>query len=147
MTSSRQPHRFSQGAKILRLLSDGEWHTTREILREVPCIVHSRVSELRRSYGWNIEHETTGAGAAGSRYRLLGEGDGNVHGGAVPSSASPSEPVVTGSPPLSSSDGVVGDAAPFPLLPAPRLFLLSQRPDEAHEPVAEQLSLVSEAVA
>lgn len=67
----RRPGRFSQADKLLRILEDGEWHTTRELLREVPCIVHSRISELRK-FGWLIEHETTGSGADGSRYRLVG---------------------------------------------------------------------------
>ena len=64
-----KPPRFSQSYKLLRILEDGHWHTTRDLLREVPCIVHSRISELRKR-GYEIEHETTGVGAAGSRYRL-----------------------------------------------------------------------------
>ena len=65
----RPPARFSQCSKLLRILEDGEWYTTRDLLYEVPCIVHSRISELRKR-GYTIEHETTGVGAAGSRYRL-----------------------------------------------------------------------------
>jgi hypothetical protein len=63
---------MSQCDRVLELLADGEWWTTRELLREVPCVVHSRVAELRKR-GLEIEHETVGAGAAGSRYRLLSE--------------------------------------------------------------------------
>src|SRR5215207_7012588 len=60
---------MSQCDQLAALLADGEWWTTRELLREVPCIVHSRVAELRKR-GLEITHETTGPGAAGSRYRL-----------------------------------------------------------------------------
>jgi hypothetical protein len=61
---------MSQCDQLAALLSDGRWWTTRELLREVPCIVHSRVSDLRKR-GLIIEHETVGPGAAGSRYRLV----------------------------------------------------------------------------
>jgi hypothetical protein len=57
-------------ARLLEILADGGWHTCRDVLIEEPMIVHSRVAELR-SRGYLIEHETTGAGAAGSRYRLV----------------------------------------------------------------------------
>lgn len=67
----KRPHRFSQSAKILTLLEDGRWHTTAEILRAVPSVVHSRIADLRK-FGWLIEHDTTGMGAEGSRYRLVG---------------------------------------------------------------------------
>jgi hypothetical protein len=66
----RRPARFSQCLKILNVLEDGDWHTTSEILRAVPSIVHSRIAELRKR-GYIIEHETTGTGANGSRYRLV----------------------------------------------------------------------------
>lgn len=66
----RKPARFSQCEKIMRVLEDGEWHTTSEILRAVPSIVHSRIAELRKR-GYIIEHERTGSGAQGSRYRLV----------------------------------------------------------------------------
>jgi hypothetical protein len=77
----RRPGRHSQCEKLLRILADGDWHTTSELLRAVPCIVHSRISELRK-FGWDVEHVTTGAGADGSRYRLLNPAE-------VPSSPSP----------------------------------------------------------
>jgi len=67
-----KPPRFSQSSKLLRILEDGDWHTTRDLLREVPCIVHSRISELRKR-GYEIEHETVGVGAEGSRYRLISD--------------------------------------------------------------------------
>jgi hypothetical protein len=60
----------SQAARLLAILADGEWHTTAELLREVPSIIHSRVSDLRHK-GFVVEHETTGVGAHGSRYRLI----------------------------------------------------------------------------
>ena len=60
----------SQTARLLDWLSDGEWWTTSELLYRVPCIVHSRIAELRKQ-GYRIEHETTGPGASGSRYRLV----------------------------------------------------------------------------
>jgi hypothetical protein len=66
----RKPARFSQCEKILRVLEDGEWHSTAEVLQQVPSIVHSRIAELRKR-GYIIEHETTGPGASGSRYRLV----------------------------------------------------------------------------
>lgn len=66
----RRPSRLSQSGKLLALLErDRRWWSTAELLREVPCIVHSRVAEIRK-YGWNVEHRTTGPGARGSEYRL-----------------------------------------------------------------------------
>lgn len=63
--------RRTQSALILELLGDGRWHSSAEILGAVPCIVHSRVAELRKK-GHRIEHETRGTGATGSVYRLVG---------------------------------------------------------------------------
>jgi hypothetical protein len=60
----------TQCDRILELLQQRP-RTCAEILQEVPCIVHSRVSDLR-ARGYEIEHETTGVGAAGSLYRLVG---------------------------------------------------------------------------
>jgi hypothetical protein len=54
---------------LLGMLQRGGWVTCAEILREHPMIVHSRVADLRAK-GIAVEHETTGKGAAGSRYRL-----------------------------------------------------------------------------
>jgi hypothetical protein len=65
--------RGSQCARILAVLEDGNWHTTAEIHQRVGgCVLHSRIAELR-ARGFAIEHETTGQGASGSRYRLLDE--------------------------------------------------------------------------
>lgn len=61
---------MTQCAALLGILGDGEWHTCAEILRTEPMIVHSRVSDLRAK-GHAVEHETTGKGARGSRYRLV----------------------------------------------------------------------------
>lgn len=55
---------------ILDVLASGRWVSTSEILRAVPCVVHSRVSDLRRR-GYDIQHRTTGIGAKGSEYRLV----------------------------------------------------------------------------
>jgi hypothetical protein len=49
----------SQCARVLDLLSDGKPHSFHEILRFVPCVVHSRVAELR-SRGYQIECERVG---------------------------------------------------------------------------------------
>lgn len=68
---------LSQADRILLVLLDGGWHSTSEILREVPSIVHSRISDLRAA-GLKIEHRTTGVGAAGSEYRLLGSPAGRA---------------------------------------------------------------------
>lgn len=74
----------SQNARILELLSDGGWYTTREILQAVPCIVHSRISELERKHGYLIEHEGTGGGAGNHRYRLVLGGQAEVGGLTAP---------------------------------------------------------------
>jgi hypothetical protein len=47
----------------------GGWVSTSELLRDVPSIVHSRIADLRKR-GHDIQHKTTGPGAAGSWYRL-----------------------------------------------------------------------------
>jgi len=80
----------SQCARLLALLQDGNWHTTSELLRFCPCIVHSRVAELR-GRGFHIEHERTGPGAPGSRYRLsVSEQEPD---GFLPSPRSPRGPI------------------------------------------------------
>jgi hypothetical protein len=54
----------------MRVLRDGRWHTAAEIHQLAGFSrLNSRISELRKR-GYEIEHETTGVGAAGSRYRL-----------------------------------------------------------------------------
>jgi hypothetical protein len=63
--------RPTQNERILALLADGRWHTTREILANVPCIVHSRVAEINAKDGYRIEHDGAGGGAEKHRYRLV----------------------------------------------------------------------------
>lgn len=72
----------SQCAQIVALLETGP-KTTAEILRAVPCIVHSRIAELRATHGFTIVHERTGPGASGSRYTLV-----STEAGADPSPVS-----------------------------------------------------------
>lgn len=60
-------------ARILHALRDGEFHTTAALYREVgPCILHSRISDLRAK-GHNVEgrHVPGQTGATGYEYRLL----------------------------------------------------------------------------
>lgn len=59
--------------RILHALRDGEFHTTAALYREVgPCILHSRVSDLRKR-GHNVQgrHVPGQTGANGYEYRLL----------------------------------------------------------------------------
>jgi hypothetical protein len=67
---AHRPSRKSQCGRILTCLERGGWWTTRQLLQEVPAITHSRISELRNTWGYTIEHRTTGPGAGGSEYRL-----------------------------------------------------------------------------
>lgn len=62
---------MSQCDTILALLADRP-RTTREILREIPCIVHSRIADLRKR-GHNIicERRPGRTGADAYAYRLL----------------------------------------------------------------------------
>ncbi len=58
---------------ILHALRDGRFHTTASLYREVgPCILHSRISDLRAK-GHNVEgrHVPGKTGADGYQYRLL----------------------------------------------------------------------------
>lgn len=57
---------------ILRALADGKWHTSAELHREVFCVLHSRIHELR-TLGFPIEHRGGGGGAANHEYRLLAQ--------------------------------------------------------------------------
>jgi hypothetical protein len=56
------------------MLEDGS-KTTREILLEVPCIVHSRVAELRKRGHAIVCERIEGEGAGAYRYTLLREGE------------------------------------------------------------------------
>ena len=72
----------SQAARILTLLRERP-HTTSEILREVPSIVHSRIAQLRE-LGYVIACDRTkGYGAGAFRYTLLSEPDPGDHGADV----------------------------------------------------------------
>lgn len=64
----------SQGARIIRALADGRWHTTANIHRKAGFSrLNSRVSELRSRHGFVIECESVPGqtGSLGHRYRLL----------------------------------------------------------------------------
>lgn len=58
----------SQNARLRAVLSDGNWHSSRDLIRAVPSVLHSRVAEMRRQ-GYRIEHKGGGAGAANHFYR------------------------------------------------------------------------------
>lgn len=63
----------SQNARLLAVLADGEWHTSRELHERAGYMrTNSRISELRghghRILGESIPGET---GTDGYRYRLL----------------------------------------------------------------------------
>lgn len=59
-------------ARILNALRDEQWHTTAHLYRTVgPCILHSRISDLRRK-GHDVQgrHVPGKTGADGYEYRL-----------------------------------------------------------------------------
>lgn len=58
----------SQNARLRAILADGAWHSSRDLIRAVPSVLHSRVAEMRRQ-GYVIEHKGGGAGAANHFYR------------------------------------------------------------------------------
>lgn len=62
--------RPTQRAQILAILADGDWHSSRQLHREVFCVLHSRIAELRRR-GYVIEHQGGGGGAENHFYRLV----------------------------------------------------------------------------
>lgn len=63
--------RSSGCQRILDLLDDGEWHSSRELYRTSETVVHSRISELRKR-GHLIEHRHQGGnGTAAHAYRLI----------------------------------------------------------------------------
>jgi hypothetical protein len=97
----------SHCAVLADILADGEWHSSWEILREAIArqgegmIVHSRISDLRKSHGFIIASDKLpGRGGRAYRYRLLHSPSPDQAGGvghpAVSGSArrpsSPSEP-------------------------------------------------------
>lgn len=61
------PKRKSHGDRILDVLADGEFHTSAELYRRVPSIVHSRIAALRRQ-GYVILHQGGGSGAENHSY-------------------------------------------------------------------------------
>ncbi len=64
----------SQNARILRVLSDGKWHSAASIHRKAGQSIRlsSRISQLRHEHGYEIEREAVPGkkGALGHRYRL-----------------------------------------------------------------------------
>lgn len=63
---------MSHCQRILEALRDGQWHTTHALYIEVgPCILHSRIADLRRK-GHNVQgrHVPGKTGADGYQYRL-----------------------------------------------------------------------------
>lgn len=62
----------SQNARVLRVLSDGHWHTSSNLVRKTGAKrLNSRMSELRR-HGYEIEREVIPGktGQLGHRYRM-----------------------------------------------------------------------------
>lgn len=57
--------------RVLRMLSDGEWHTSAELYRFTACIVHSRISDLRRHGHIIDKRHVKGRGAESIEYRLV----------------------------------------------------------------------------
>lgn len=105
--SGRQP---TQCQQLLRILRDGRWHSTRELLAAVPCIVHSRINDLR-DQGYTIPHETRGKGAGGSFYRLAA--GALLEQGAVPLSGMTAAPCSSGVPSNASAAATRGEAAVY----------------------------------
>lgn len=63
--------RDSGCARILRILGDGEWHTSAELYRSTDCIVHSRITDLRNAGHLIEKRHVGGTGATATEYRLL----------------------------------------------------------------------------
>lgn len=70
----------SQNGRILAALASGRWQTTSTIHHKAgTCRLNSRISELRREHGYQIEHERVPGvkdGPRAHRYRLVGTPDG-----------------------------------------------------------------------
>ena len=64
---------MSQSQRILAALSDGEFHTTADLYARVGgCILHSRISELRRRGFWIVSERVPGeTGPRSFKYRLV----------------------------------------------------------------------------
>jgi hypothetical protein len=112
----------------------GTWVTTAEILRDVPSIVHSRIADLRKR-GHDIQHRTTGVGAAGSEYRLVALGE------------SARSPAAADSPSALSEREVIETSQPEPSLDIPAARFLSTpggagtREDEPRLSLTERAAL------
>lgn len=75
MTTTLRPN--SQNARVLRVLSDGRWHTSANIVRKTGAKrLNSRMSELRKR-GYEIEREPIPGktGELGHRYKLTNPSD------------------------------------------------------------------------
>jgi hypothetical protein len=69
--------RPTQKQRILAVLGDGRWHTAAELYR-TGCVLHSRISDLRRE-GYRIERRHVGGvGAEAHEYRLSSLGEAVV---------------------------------------------------------------------
>lgn len=108
--AGRASRRKTQEQLLLAVLADGAWHSSEELYRRVPCIVHSRIARMRKRH--TIEHSGGGQGAENHFYRLIATSEA-ADGGQTLSAASgvPAQPI----PPV-LSDGApvqlqVGEAA------------------------------------
>jgi len=118
-----EPKPRTQVETLREILSDGNWHSTSEILRFHPMIVHSRVADLRKK-GYAVEHRAVGPGAPGSHYRIaLGEPSSAANGGSPSATHDGARPGYEG-------------GSRSPLLPAEpqanmkRLGMVSSAPEE-----------------
>lgn len=60
----------TQMARILLVLSDHRWHSVSDIHRKAgKCVLHSRISDLRRSHRYVIDHEIRGRKGAPASHR------------------------------------------------------------------------------
>lgn len=97
---------MSQADRLLLLLQDGP-KTTAELLREVPCIVHSRIAELRDRDLNIVCERIPGEGASAYLYTLISLEEAGT------------DPIGAGRIPASSSESGVADD-PSPSLPERR---------------------------
>jgi hypothetical protein len=103
----------SQNTRILKLLSDGEWHSHHEIYA-LSCVGHSRIAELRK-HGYVIEkRQFTVYGKQVWEYRLVGEVNGGDAPRVIPQAESDRlgtrNPQGSDSPPLTSSTDQPGQS-------------------------------------
>ena len=108
------PSRYSQAGRILRVLQRGGWVSTHDFIYEhrIPGIIHSRISELRRDYGFEIEHRKEGNnGARSHQYRLVASTAGG---------SQETQPAVLGAPAPSSSSLPVGASPQKAKAPLPQ---------------------------